>query len=88
MTYTPSLYVKNVPPDYPSNGGYHFPSDTRTDFGTAEQFKQDCKDSLDFLLEEAAIYEPKAEPSDIRFNAVLLPLAGFPGDYFVFVVYG
>lgn len=88
MTYTPSLYVKNVPPDYPSNGGYHFPLDTRTDIVDGQNFKQYCRDDLDYLLEEAAIYEPKAKPSDIGFNAVLLPLAGFPGDYFVFVVYG
>jgi hypothetical protein len=88
MVLESSFYVQNVPPDYPSNAGYQFPSDTRYDFSTAAQFKKDCRDSIDGLIAFAQASEPNVKPSDIRFNVVLLPFQDDPGNYFVFVLYG
>lgn len=83
-----SLWVKNEPPMYPSNCGYDPPTNTFEDIDSADQFRADCKGSIDYTLKGLLASESALKPSDIGFNVVFLPLANHPGDYFIFVLYG
>lgn len=83
-----SLWVKNEPPMYPSNCGYFPPTNTYEDIDTAQHFREDCNDSIDYIIKSFQYTEPNTKTSDIGFNVVCLPLANHPGDYFIFVLYG